>query len=257
MSNIMQWMNSRKLKINPEKTEIGLFHPKFLEDDVIINGTHIGEQCIRFSDVIKNVGVLLDNQLLMRNQVNKVVSYSYKLLNDIRKIRPILSMKHTEMLVHSVVTSRLDYCNSLYINLDANNTFKLQKVQNYAARVVVRQRKRQSARPILHTLHWLNIKLRVIFKILLLTYKSIVGQCSSNLSFQYKSYNCRPDDFLKLELTFAKTNYGKRTFCYTAPRLWNSLPIAIRSSTSVESFKCSLKTFLFEHNTYSETVLNW
>ena len=78
INNIIKWMNNRKLKINPEKTEICLFHPKILENEVIINGTFINGQCVRFSRVIKNVGVLLDNKLLLTNQVNKVVSHSYK-----------------------------------------------------------------------------------------------------------------------------------------------------------------------------------
>ena len=52
MQNILRWMNGRKLKINPEKTEIGLFHPNKLEGDIVIRGTHISGQCIRFSNTI-------------------------------------------------------------------------------------------------------------------------------------------------------------------------------------------------------------
>ena len=50
-------MNIQFLKINPDKTEIILFHPKSLEGRVAIKGTFVGEQCIRFSTVVKNVGV--------------------------------------------------------------------------------------------------------------------------------------------------------------------------------------------------------
>ena len=136
-------MNIQFLKINPEKTEIILFRPKSLRQHVIIGGTMIEDKCIRFSREVKNVGVWLDCEMKMDKHVNKIVSYCYKLLKDIGRIRNILSMKHTEMLVHAVI-SRLDYCNSLLINISKSNLYKLQKVQNAAARLVVRTGKRLS-----------------------------------------------------------------------------------------------------------------
>ena len=121
-----------------------LFHPKTLHDSVLIRGTFIGEQCIRFSTEVKNVGVVLDENLTMTSHVNKIVSHCYKLLKDIGKIRKVLSDKHTEMLVHSVISSRIDYCNGLFFNMSKKNINKLQKVQNAAARLVAGKRKRDS-----------------------------------------------------------------------------------------------------------------
>ena len=255
MKNVEYWMNERKLKLNTEKTEIIIFHPSKLCDFVIINGTHFDHKCIRFSDVVKNVGFLLDKNMTLCKQVNKVVSHCYKLLKDIGSIRNTLTKKHTEMLVHSVITNRLDYCNSLYINLDAGNIFKLQKVQNSAARMVERKSRRTSARSIISNLHWLNVRSRVAFKILLLTYKSITNKCSSNLMLDFKTYNCRPNEYLMLDLKFAKTQYGRRTFAYTAPRLWNAIPVEIRSAPTTETFKRALKTFFFSNNDFVTTIL--
>jgi hypothetical protein len=64
---------------------------------------------------VKNVGVWLDHQLNMDVHINKVNSHCYKMIKDIGRIRNVLSHKHTEMLVHAVI-SRLDYCNSLFFN---------------------------------------------------------------------------------------------------------------------------------------------
>ena len=87
MTEISHWMNIQFLKINPDKTEIILFHPKSLQDQVIIKGTFVGGQCIRFSRHVKNVGVWLDEQLNLKTHINKIVSHSYKLLKDIGRIR--------------------------------------------------------------------------------------------------------------------------------------------------------------------------
>ena len=182
----------------------------------------------------------------LKKHVNKIVSHCYKLLKDIGRVRNVLSEKHTEMLVHAVTSSRLDYCNSLFINMNKDNIYKLQKVQNSAARLVTRKRKRDPISSTLAKLHWLNVESRIIFKILLLVFKSIHGLCSDNLLLTYKRYNCRPDDYLQLEMKVVKTKYGKRTFSYAGPRLWNALPLQIRTVENIDVFKRQLKTILFK-----------
>ena len=62
---------------------------------------------------------------------------------------------------------------------------------------------------------------------------------------KYKQHNCRPNDDYLLETTYAKTNYGKRTFDYVGPRLWNALPKEVREMANIELFKKQVKTILF------------
>ena len=62
---------------------------------------------------------------------------------------------------------------------------------------------------------------------------------------RYKQYNCRPNDFLLLETKVVKTRYGRRTFDYAGPRLWNALPLEVRTIESIDTFKKKLKTILF------------
>ena len=246
LDEVTQWMNYQFLKINPDKTELLLLYPKSMESDVIIRGTIINDQqCIRYSEVVKNVGVWIDKHLDMKCHVNKVVSHCYKILKDIGRVRPVLSQTHTEMLVHSMISIRIDYCNSIFYNMGKSNLYKLQKVQNAAARLIVQKRRRESISNTLKQLHWLRIESRIIFKILLLVYKSIQGTCSNNLQLDFKSYNCRPEEFLMLKTGFCKTKYGKRTYDYVAPRLWNALPLHIRTEKLIK-FKKMVKTLLFE-----------
>ena len=173
LHQIINWSNAHYMKINPEKTEILLLYPSSLNREVIIKGVIFEEQCIRFSDEVKNVDVWIDKNLTMNKQVNQIVSHCYKILKDIGRIRKCLKQCHIERLVHAVVSSRLDYCNSLYMNVSKSNMYKLQKVQNAAARLVVGGRKRDSITMALRNLHWLKVESRVVFKILLLVYKII------------------------------------------------------------------------------------
>ena len=245
VNNVVNWMNSMFLKINPDKTEIILFHPYAMRHQVIIKGTMIGKECIRYSSEVKNVGVMLDCHFNLNKHVNLIVANCYRLLRNIGRIRNVISTSHTEVLVHAVISSRLDYCNSLFINISKSNLNKLQKVQNAAARLVVRTRKRESISGVLRKLHWLRVESRIVFKILLLVHKVVTGKCSANLTIKYKSHSCRPQEHLLLETKHVKSKYGQRTFDYAAPRLWNALPVEIRSEEDVDKYKKMVKTLLF------------
>ena len=112
---------------------------------------------------------------------------------------------------------------------------------------MARKRKRDGISGVLRELHWLEVEQRIMFKILLLVFKCIHGVCSTNLieKLKYKKYFCRPEDYLKLETTKVTTKYGRRTFGYAGPRLWNALPLEIRTEEEIGCFKRKVKTLLF------------
>ncbi len=148
------------------------------------------------------------------------------------------------------MTSRLDYCNAFLGGCSARLINKLQLVQNAAARVLTRTRKYDHISPVLSTLHWLPIKHRIDFKILLMTYKALNG-----LSPQYLSEllsHCIPPRPLRSQNSgrliiprISKSTAGGRSFSYLAPKLWNNLPNTVREADTLCQFKSRLKTHLF------------
>ncbi len=76
--------------------------------------------------------------------------------------------------MHAFVTSQLDYCNSLYIGASQTCVKCLQLVQNAAARLLKGKHKSEHITPILISLHWLPVKYRIDFKVLLFVFKGIV-----------------------------------------------------------------------------------
>ena len=128
---------------------------------------------------------------------------------------------------------------------------KLQRVQNSAARLVSLCKKYSHVTPILKDLHWLPIKSRIEFKILLLTFKSLHGHSPKYISELLVPYvPTRSLRSASQNLLVAKRGrtkaYGDRSFSCVAPLLWNSLPISLRSQTNINSFKTQLKTHLFK-----------
>ena len=120
---------------------------------MLIKGVIFENQCIRFSQFVKNVGVYVDMNLNLDSHINFIVSHCYKILKDIGRIKKNLQRAHIENLVHAVIASRLDYCNSLLMNISKVNLSKLQKLQNAAARLVLGKRRKESGSDALRELH--------------------------------------------------------------------------------------------------------
>ena len=95
------------------------------------------------------------------------------------------------------------------MNISKSNIYKLQKVQNSAARMIERIKITNSVSEVIKNLHWLRIDARIMFKVLLLVYKCVTNQCSENILVTCKGYNCRPQNNMQLEAYHPKTNYGK------------------------------------------------
>ena len=166
------------------------------------------------------------------------------------RLRKYLSQYCVVTLIHAFVTSRLDYCNSLMYGL------KLQRVQNAAARIALDLCKFCHITPALRQLHWLPVVKRIQFKILLLTFKAIRGlsppYISELITVKPKStYGLRSNIISTLLIPPTQKmlpTLGARSFAAAAPALWNKLPAHIRNVASLNSFKKSINTFIFNES---------
>ncbi len=136
-----------------------------------------------------SLGVILDSNLSFENHISHVTKTAFFHLRNIAKLRNMLSVSDAEKLVHAFMTSRLDYCNALLGGCPASSINKLQIVQNAAARVLTRSRKYDQITPILQSLHWLPIKFRISYKILLLAYKALNNLATAYLTNLLSRYN--------------------------------------------------------------------
>ena len=127
---------------------------------------------------------------------------------------------------------------------------KLQRVQNNGARVITLTKKYDHITPVLKELHWLPVRKRIDFKILLLAYKCLHGTAPYLRELLKEYVPPRPlRSTSKNLLCETRTNmktYGDRSFSACAPKLSNQLPDNIRAAGSVAIFKRQLKTHLFK-----------
>lgn len=233
------------LKFNENKTEVMFFGSSSETPDV-----NAGSLTQYIRPMVTNLGVKIDAGLKLENHIRTVVKSSFYHLRQLAKVKPILSKKHFETVVHAFVTTRLDYCNALYTGISESCISQLQRVQNAAARLLTSTRKFEHITPVLASLHWLPVNFRIHFKVLLFAFKALNYLAPSYLSellHPYKpSRSLRSADQLLLTVSKTKRKLrGDCAFSVAAPKLWNNLPHDIRQASSLSVFKSLLKTHLF------------
>lgn len=255
IADVDAWMVTNKLKLNGDKTELMVLTAPTLRAKVTIPPLTIGEASISASPSIRNLGSMWDQAATMEEHIRFVCKSCYYHLHNIAGIRHMLTRDATEKLMHAFVSSRLDSCNSLLLNVPAAQISKLQRVQNCAARIVLRRKKCDSISDILKELHWLPVKQRILFKVNCISYQCVSGTAPVYLSELVSPYvpqrSLRSTNQLLLQQPSSRTkSYGDRAFSVAAPKLWNQLPTDIRSCDSYTVFKKLLKTHLFKDAYY-------
>jgi len=255
IEEISNWMSANHLKLNTDKTQfiwLGTPHqlPKVVCDTRTIGGT-----AIQVSTEAVCLGVLLDSALTFAPHVRRLTGRSFYYLRQMRIMRKSLTQDAAETMVHAFVTSRMDYCNSILYGASTVHIQPLQNVFNAAARLILHKGKYDRiTAAIRDSLHWLPVQQRIEYKICVLVYK-----CLHQAAPIYLSELCIPvatfagRSHLRsavkecLVIGYCRTkNYGQRSFSYSGPTLWNSLPLTVRDlSMSLLQFCARLKTEMF------------
>ena len=179
-----------------------------------------------------------------------MVKASFFQLRQLAKVKPVLQKKLFETVIHAFVTTRLDYCNALYMGATQASIARLQLVQNAAARLLTNSRKYDHITPILASLHWLPVHFRIHFKVILFVFKALNGLAPLYLAELIQPYtpnrSLRSADQQLLAVPRARLKgRGERAFAVAAPKLWNALPLHVRQAPSLSLFKTGAKTHLF------------
>ena len=159
----------------------------------------------------------------------------------------------TKILVTSSIHSWLDYCNCLLMDTPYSVIQPLQKIQNFATRLVLLAPHHHHSTPLLEKLHWLPISEHIKYKVTCMccTFSAVSGSGPAYLSellhvytLSHTLHSSSDTSMLEIQQYKCKT-HGFRTFSCFGPHIWNSLPQDLRHCATLSSFKAKLKTFLF------------
>ena len=246
-------MQVDKLKLNENKTEVMLMGTRQQLSEVKLRMLTVGDTSVAIVNKARNLGVWFDSQLNFNAHITKTCSLSFCSLYKIRRIRKYLSYKSAQTLILALVIGRLDYCNSLLYGLPASYIIKLQWVQNAAARLISKTTRFDHISPVMKDLHWLPVKYRIMFKLVVYTFKALHGNAPTYIHQLIRlkpqsNYNLRSNTKHLLLDPPNKTmkTTGDRAFFAAAPTLWNALPDELRALGSLKTFMAQLKTHYFK-----------
>ena len=211
----------------------------------------MGNAQIPFKQSVKILGFTLDCHLTMNAHVSIIARTCYFELRRLASIRRFLTRTATATLVSAFVLSRIDYCSSLLFGSTHDVTSHLQRIQNYAARVILRLPKSSSVTAHLHSLHWLPVNVRSTYKIACLCY-----HCNNNTAPSYVTdmlhkkpshiHNTRSSSYtmpLINRPAHSRATVGDRSF--SSSSVWNSIRNDVRCGPSLSPSKSRLKTYFF------------
>ena len=252
LNKISTWMASNRLKMNPAKTEVTVFASKNTANKITTTSIEVANEPVPTSDLMKYLGVWFDSQLTLDKHISSKCSSAIYNIRNIASIRRFINLDTAKLLATSLVLTHLDYSNSILAGLPKKSISKMQRVQNWAAKVVLYRDKYSSSTEALIQLHWLPVKERIDFKILCIIFKCLNRMAPSYLSSKIKvkqfPKNTRASAIgLTLEVPYVrKSTFAARAFSVYGPKLWNSLEPKLQKMTSIDSFKRCLKTELFK-----------
>ena len=237
ISDVKAWATANMLKLNDSKTELMLVtskRSKHLHN--LLTSITKGNAQMPFKQSVKNLGFTLDCHLTMNAHVSIIARTSYFELRRFASIRRFLTSTATATLVSAFVLSRIDYCNSLLYGSTHDVTSHLQRIQKYAARVILRLPMSSSITIHLKPLHWLPVKVRSTYKIACLCY-----HCHSSTAPSYvtdmlhrkplHTSNTRSSSYtmpLLNKPVHSKATLGDRSFSFASSSVWNSIPNDVR-----------------------------
>jgi hypothetical protein len=252
-SALQDWFSNNGMCLNPAKSEVLVLGTRQQLEKIDSNVPfRVAGAAITPATKIKSLGVVLDSNLTFDHHVGAVCKAAHYQIHALRHIRRTISTDLAKTIACCLVSSRLDYCNSLLYGMSAKNIKRLQYAQNTAARVVLNRPrfKFTHVTPMLKELHWLPVGERIKFKLATLVFKTRLYHEPSYLATLLVDYI--PPRVLRsgkkqnlLVVPPSKLVIGSRAFSVAAPSLWNSLPDSLRCTDSVDSFKAKLKTFFF------------
>ena len=252
LQNIFHWMTDSILKLNANETEfliIGTQKNRCKLDCFF--PTPMLSQNFTPAISARNLGVTFDNNFNLRQHITQTCHCCFYRIHDLCRIRRYMSFAVAKTIATALVSSRPDYCNSLYHNIALKDILKLQRVQYCLARVITRSRRFSHSAPLLESWHWLHVRHLIIFKICTITHQALSSKqpayLHSLLTPARQPRQLRSSNYnLLIIVPIVKTNVGSSAFSVAAPTLLNSLPGSIKSEGNITTFRRKLKAHLFK-----------
>ena len=251
LSKITAWCCHNSLLTNPDKTKVlVLGTSKMLQR--LPDDFHVTLLDKRITPTIsaRDLGIQFDSTLSFNEHIANTVSTCIAILCQINRVKHLFDPRMLESIISSLVFSKLYYCSNVWSSTSKKNIERLQKVQNFAARIITGTQKYEHITPILKQLNWLPVSDMLKYFVGVLAFKCLNGLAPDYLNSYFQErlslHDRNTRNKQKLNIPAYRSAAGQRTFEYRGVSLWNSLPCNITVHDNSKDFKSKFCNYLFE-----------
>ena len=248
-TDFKSWCILHKMFVNLTKTSsmsIGSRQNLSNSDDLFIV---IDDDDISNVDNQKLLGIIIDKTLSWDKQIDSVCLNITRRITLLKLLCKYVDMPNLTIYYNSYILPIFDYGCMIWGQCSAYNIKRLSKLQKRAARIILQADFMAPSKEMFQELGWLTFTQRVQYHICVMVFKSLNGQAPEYLSIlltkcsETNVRSLRSSKQETVKVPFARTTYYEKSFSVTGPKLWNSLPIQIRQSSNLITFKQSVKSF--------------
>ena len=239
----MKWFEVNNMKANATKFQLMFLsrNKTINTESIIIDGTEI-----MASPSINILGVEIDHDLKYNLHIDTVTSQIGKQLNAVKRLKQNLDKRSKTTIYNSYINCNFNYCSAVWMFANKSNLEKLEKVNKRALRIVTNNG-HLSYDELCKQEHQLTVYRRCIKSIAILIYKVKRGLSPVYLqelvNEQRINYDMKDNDRLTLP-AFNTVKYGKNSLKYLGAKLWNIIPVEIKSKPSLNTFKSAVHKWL-------------
>ena len=253
MTNVQAWCTNNNLVLNDGKTKAMMI--KTYQRAAILNS----KLRVEFNGVqLKNtyneklLGVVMNEHLSWRQQIDKVANSLIKGIHLLRQIKEYLPIGHRVIYYKCFLQPHIDYCCTVWGK--SSHIIRIHKLQKLALRIIYDKPKLTSSGPLFKAAGVLPIQQRVMLQTAIMVYKLLNNWVPKYISdmFVLKSSVAkqitRSSENNELWIPRTKLTIRQKTLRYSGAILYNSLPLATRQSTSLSSFKLRAYQYFLDIN---------
>ena len=240
LNKVGNWLQKTKLTLNVKKTNLMLIGT--CQRLTKCNDVHAyvnGEELSRVTHC-KYLGVWIDANMNWNVNTEKLCNKISKKIGVIRRLRPCLNTNTLNILYKSMILPVFDYCDIVFCNSSNVNLDTLEKLQNRAARAITGYPPWHSATALREKLGWMQIKSRWLLHKCIFMYKCLNDYVPHYMSSKFKYtkdiHQVNTRSSADHQLAVCKSS-NPRSFQYQGAIEWNKLPLQIRATNNLKSFK--------------------
>lgn len=249
--NSHTWAKQHKMKIHCDKTTCMIVGTRRKTSETPELSIFIDHNKIKQVDKQKLLGVFIDENLLWTAHIDYLCASISSKVSLLRQLSTYIPLEVQKLFYQGYILPLIDYGSNTWGTTSKQNIERLAKLQKRAARIILKADYNTPSSEMFTNLGWSSIPHRHTYNKAVLTYKALNGLTPEYISDLLKpvsethTRNLRSTTDGSLSVPRSRTSLFDGSFSSTAPKLWNSLPKEIRTSSSVESFKRSIKNMSF------------